>query len=198
MRMKKAVTLLTALVMILLVSSCVKKADVNRANHFLESLDALKTAEPAADLETLIDSSASVINLNARAFDLKKGWDKKYTKYKRYNYIFNSDGTLSLYLSMGKVEKTAYTFTVGSTSDIYDAGENLTASLGTPIVTLNSVESSQNDVQRAIKSGGDPDLRYCYEWTIDLEGQSIYIYLAYYYNSGTNFGYLVVCKPGKA
>jgi len=92
-----------------------------------------------------------------------------------------------------------YTFDVKTTKDIYQAGDQLISTYGKPdSIALDSADSSQDDILRAIDSGNDHDLRYCYEWMIDHEGQKIYIYLAYYYNSNVNFTYLVVSTPKAA
>jgi hypothetical protein len=196
--MKRMISLLTVIAVIFLLSSCrVEKPDINRAEHFLSGVASLKSADPVDDLETLIGDSADILNLPVKSFDLHD-WDEYGSKYKKYYYFFNSDGTFSLYFDFyGKLDRVAYTFTADSTEVIYNAAETLTDAYGQPVVTLDSVASTQKDVLAAIDAANDRDLRYCYEWLVDLDGSKVYIYLAYYYNSGTNFVYLVVSPPTK-
>jgi len=68
-------------------------------------VSSLKTATPISDIGTLIEDSIGAINLPNNAFDFGTGWARRGTVYEKYNAIFNSNGTITVYTNSTAVEK---------------------------------------------------------------------------------------------
>lgn len=192
--MTKSVSLLILFVMVFSLSACgASKADIKKADDFITSLSSFESTDPVNDIDELVDASAAVINLPDKAFEFKDGWEKKKDEHEKYFYIFNTDATLSVYTGSGKVKRVTYTFCVDSAKDMYGAADNLIGIYGEPAsVYLNGAASSHGDVDRATNNSEDPELTYSYAWKTELQGQSIYVYEAYYNASGVNFSYVIV------
>jgi hypothetical protein len=197
--MKKAAAILLVFAVILSLWSCkAGPQEVKKAENFMADLSALDAASPVTDISKLVEATAPVLGIRVTAFDLKDHWEEKSSEYEKYVHIFGSGGVASVYVFRGRVEKVTYTFCVNSKTDIFDAADTLVGLYGDPdAVSLNSAQSTNSDVKKAISESSDPDLRYNYQWTPNLKGQSLSLYMAYYYANGVNFAYVVVSVPDK-
>lgn len=201
--MTRGISLLIACVMMIVVSACSPnkpdRVDTNRVAGYLSGLSTLNAGDPVKDTSTLVDLSLSVLYVPKNAVTYGPDWARKSNRFEKYYDLFGSGGTVSLYENETQVNKTSYTYLVKTTKQVYQAADKLIGIYGKPdSVTLNSIDSTQDQVILAADKGNDPDLRYCYEWTLKQDNHKYYIYLAYYYKSGLNFTYLVVCDPAVA
>jgi len=192
--MRKWISFFILLSIIFSSSACkTSKDDIRKANDYLSDLGTFDTSDFVSSSAKFADLTAAVINLPADVFNYKSGWSKKSNEYEKYIYIFNSDSTMSVYTGSGKIGRVTYTFKVDSVKSIYKSADELIAIYGKPeTVYLNGSASSHAEVDQATNKSDDSELTYSYVWKTKLQGQTIYVYEAYYNASGTNFSYVVV------
>lgn len=192
--MAKRVFMSVLLAALFSLSACkASTLDIKKADDYLAALSSFKSEDASDKIDELAELSATVINLDAKAFDFKNGWYNLNNSSKEYLFIFISHGSLTVFKEENKVTRLDYTFCVDSTRDMYDAADNLISLYGEPAsVYLNGAPSSHSEVDQAASSSDDPELTYSYVWKTELQGQPIYVYEAYYLQNGIHFSYVIV------
>lgn len=192
--MAKPLSLIVLLVIVFSISACgASSTDIKKADDYLTALSSFKSDDPTEKLDELAELSATVVNLNVKAFDFENGWYNLNNSSKEYLFIFNSHGSLTVFKKDNKVSRLDYTFTVDSAREMYVAADHLIDLYGEPAsVYLNEAPSSHREVDKASSSSDNPELTYSYVWKTELQGQTIYVYEAYYLQNGINFSYVIV------